>query len=216
MNTEHVMSNIIIEDWSLIPFREAWSRQEEYVREIQKGNRPSTLILCEHPPVLTIGREGGEHNVKVSREFLYAMNVETIPINRGGDITAHNPGQLIGYPLFHLSQFKEDLHWFLREIEEIIIQMLEEYGIESGRVEGKTGVWIEGERKICAIGLHCSRWVTSHGFALNVNNDLSLFDMIIPCGIPDKSVTSISKELGKSIDMDELKEKCRNRFFSKF
>lgn len=210
------MSNIIIEDWSLIPFREAWSRQEEYVREIQKGNRPSTLILCEHPPVLTIGREGGEHNVKVSGEFLSAMNIETIPINRGGDITAHNPGQLIGYPLFHLSQFKEDLHWFLREIEEIIIQVLEEYGIKSGRVEGKTGVWIEGERKICAIGLHCSRWVTSHGFALNVNNDLSLFDVIIPCGIPDKSVTSISKELGKSIDMDELKEKCRNRFFSKF
>lgn len=210
------MSKIIIEDWSLIPFREAWSRQEEYVREIQKGNRPSTLILCEHPPVLTIGREGGEHNVKVSGEFLSAMNVETIPINRGGDITAHNPGQLIGYPLFHLSQFKEDLHWFLREIEETIIEVLEEYGIKSGRVEGKTGVWIEGERKICAIGLHCSRWVTSHGFALNVNNDLSLFDMIIPCGIPDKSVTSISKELGKSIDMDELKEKCRNRFFSKF
>lgn len=210
------MSKIIIEDWSLIPFREAWSRQEEYVREIQKGNRPSTLILCEHPPVLTIGREGGEHNVKVSGEFLSAMNIETIPINRGGDITAHNPGQLIGYPLFHLSQFKEDLHWFLREIEEIIIQVLEEYGIKSGRVEGKTGVWIEGERKICAIGLHCSRWVTSHGFALNVNNDLSLFDVIIPCGIPDKSVTSISKELGKYIDMDELKEKCRNRFFSKF
>lgn len=216
MNTEHIMSKIIIEDWSLIPFREAWSRQEEYVREIQKGNRPSTLILCEHPPVLTIGREGGEHNVKVSGEFLSAMNVETIPINRGGDITAHNPGQLIGYPLFHLSQFKEDLHWFLREIEETIIEVLEEYGIKSGRVEGKTGVWIEGERKICAIGLHCSRWVTSHGFALNVNNDLSLFDIIIPCGIPDKSVTSISKELGKSIDMDELKEKCRNRFFSKF
>lgn len=210
------MSNIIIEDWSLIPFREAWSRQEEYVREIQKGTRRSTLILCEHPAVLTIGREGGEHNVTVSGEFLSAMNIETIPINRGGDITAHNPGQLIGYPLFHLSQFKEDLHWFLREIEEIIIQVLQEYGIESGRVEGKTGVWIEGERKICAIGLHCSRWVTSHGFALNVNNDLSLFDMIIPCGIPDKSVTSMSKELGRSIDMDELKEKCRNRFISKF
>ncbi len=210
------MSNIIIEDWSLIPFREAWSRQEEYVREIQKGNRSSTLILCEHPAVLTIGREGGEHNVTVSGEMLASMNIETIPINRGGDITAHNPGQLIGYPLFHLSRFKEDLHWFLREIEEIIIQVLEEYGIESGRVEGKTGVWIENERKICAIGLHCSRWVTSHGFALNVNNDLSLFDMIIPCGIPDKSVTSMSKELGKTIDMDELKEKCRNRFISKF
>lgn len=210
------MSKIIIEDWSLIPFREAWSRQEQYVHEIQKGNRPSTLILCEHPAVLTIGREGGEHNVKVTGEKLASMQIETIPINRGGDITAHNPGQLIGYPLFHLSQFKEDLHLFLREIEEIIIQVLDEYGIKSGRVDGKTGVWIDSERKICAIGLHCSRWVTSHGFALNVNNDLSLFDVIIPCGIPDKSVTSMSKELGIIIDMDELKEKCRNRFISRF
>jgi lipoyl(octanoyl) transferase len=210
------MSKIIIEDWSLIPFREAWAKQEEYVHEIQKGNRPSTLILCEHPAVLTIGREGGEHNVTVSHDLLSAMNIETIPINRGGDITAHNPGQLIGYPLFHLSQFKEDLHWFLRTIEEIIIQVLAEYGIESGRVEGKTGVWIEGERKICAIGLHCSRWVTSHGFALNVNNDLSIFNMIIPCGIPDKSVTCMHNELGKTIDMEELKEKCRKRFISVF
>ena len=210
------MSKIIIEDWSLIPFREAWSRQEEYVREIQQGNRSSTLILCEHPAVLTIGKEGGEHNIIVSKEILASMNIEPIPINRGGDITAHNPGQLIGYPLFHLSQFKEDLHWFLREIEEVIIQVLKEYGIESGRVEGKTGVWIEYERKICAIGLHCSRWVTSHGFALNVNNDLTLFDKIIPCGIPDKSVTSMSEELGMSIDMEELKEKCRNGFISRF
>ncbi len=210
------MSKIIIEDWSLIPFREAWAKQEEYVRDIQKGNRQSTLIFCEHPAVLTIGREGGEHNVSVSHDVLSAMNIETIPINRGGDITAHNPGQLIGYPLFHLSQFKEDLHWFLRGIEEIIIQVLAEYGIESGRVEGKTGVWIEGERKICAIGLHCSRWITSHGFALNVNNDLSIFNMIIPCGIPDKSVTCMSNELGKTIDMDELKEKCRKGFISMF
>ena len=210
------MSKIIIEDWSLIPFREAWAKQEEYVRDIQKGNRQSTLIFCEHPSVLTIGREGGEHNVSVSHDVLSAMNIETIPINRGGDITAHNPGQLIGYPLFHLSQFKEDLHWFLRGIEEIIIQVLAEYGIESGRVEGKTGVWIEGERKICAIGLHCSRWITSHGFALNVNNDLSIFNMIIPCGIPDKSVTCMSNELGKTIDMDELKEKCRKGFISMF
>jgi len=213
---EHQMSRIIIEDWSLIPFREAWARQEAYVHEIQQGHRPSTLILCEHPSVLTIGREGGDHNVTVSKEFLSGLHIETIPINRGGDITAHNPGQLIGYPLIHLSQFKEDLHWFLREIEEVIIQVLAEYGIASGRVEGKTGVWIENERKICAIGLHCSRWVTSHGFALNVNNDLSIFNMIIPCGIPDKSVTSMSLELGKTIDMEELKEKCRNRFISMF
>jgi lipoyl(octanoyl) transferase len=139
-----------------------------------------------------------------------------IPINRGGDITAHNPGQLIGYPLFNLSEFREDLHWFLRSIEDIIMQVLEEYGIASRRVEGKTGVWIEEERKICAIGLHCSRWVTSHGFALNVNNDLSIFDWIIPCGIPDKDVTSIHRELGKNIDMEDLKEKCRKAYIEYF
>jgi len=203
------MPKILIEDWSMIPFREAWSRQEAYVRDIQKGVRPSTLILCEHPPVLTIGREGGEQNVKIDPSLLASQGIEMIPINRGGDITAHNPGQLIGYPLFNLSEYREDLHWFLRSIEDIIMQVLEEYGIASGRVEGKTGVWIEEERKICAIGLHCSRWVTSHGFALNVNNDLSIFDWIIPCGIPDKEVTSIHRELKKNIDMEDLKEKCR-------
>ncbi len=210
------MPKILIEDWSLIPFREAWSRQEAYVRDIQKGVRPSTLILCEHPPVLTIGREGGEQNVKIDPSLLASQGIDMIPINRGGDITAHNPGQLIGYPLFNLSEFREDLHWFLRSIEDIIMQVLEEYGIASGRVEGKTGVWIEEERKICAIGLHCSRWVTSHGFALNVNNDLSIFDLIIPCGIPDKDVTSIHRELGKNIDMEDLKEKCRKAYIEYF
>lgn len=210
------MPKIVIEDWSLIPFREAWSRQEAYVRDIQNGVRPSTLILCEHPPVLTIGREGGEHNVKIDPTLLSLQGIEMIPINRGGDITAHNPGQLIGYPLFNLSEFKEDLHWFLRSIEDIIMQVLEEYGIASGRVDGKTGVWIQEERKICAIGLHCSRWVTSHGFALNVNNDISIFDWIIPCGIPDKEVTSISREQGKNIDMEDLKEKCRKAYLEYF
>lgn len=210
------MSEIIIEDWSLIPFREAWDRQETYVKEIQQGHRPSTLILCEHPAVLTIGKEGGEHHLKVDPKLLSNLNIEVIPINRGGDITAHNPGQLIGYPLFHLTHFKEDLHWFLRGIEDVIIQVLDEYGIASERVEGKTGVWIQSDRKICAIGLHCSRWVTSHGFALNVNNELSIFDLIVPCGIPDKAVTSLSQELNTTIDMDDLKEKCLKAFISYF
>ena len=210
------MPGIIIEDWSLIPFRDAWSRQEQYVRDIQQGIRSSTLIFCEHPAVLTIGREGGEHNVKIDPALLLMQGIEVIPINRGGDITAHNPGQLIGYPLFHLSEYREDLHWFLRSIEDIIMQVLAEYGIASGRVEGKTGVWIEQERKICAIGLHCSRWVTSHGFALNVNNELSIFDSIVPCGIHDKEVTSMSKELGIMVDMEDLKEKCRKAYLEYF
>lgn len=210
------MPKILIEDWSLIPFREAWSKQEQYVREIQQGLRPSTLILCEHPAVLTIGREGGEQNVKVDSSMLAMQGIDVIPINRGGDITAHNPGQLIGYPLFNLSEFREDLHWFLRSIEDIIMQVLAEYGIASGRLEGKTGVWIQEERKICAIGMHCSRWVTSHGFALNVNNDLSIFDMIIPCGIPDKEVTSMKSELQQTINMEDLKEKCRKAYSEYF
>lgn len=210
------MPKILIEDWSLIPFREAWTRQEQYVREIQQGIRSSTLIFCEHPTVLTIGREGGEHHVTVNPDVLAMQGIEVIPINRGGDITAHNPGQLIGYPLFNLSEFREDLHWFLRSIEDITIRVLEEYGISSGRVDGKTGVWIENERKICAIGLHCSRWVTSHGFALNVNNDLSIFETIIPCGISDKEVTSLSIEVGNMIDMEDLKEKCRKAYYEYF
>jgi len=210
------MPKILIEDWSLIPFREAWSKQEQYVREIQQGLRPSTLILCEHPAVLTIGREGGEQNVKVDSSMLAMQGIDVIPINRGGDITAHNPGQLIGYPLFNLSEFREDLHWFLRSIEDIIMQVLAEYGIASGRLEGNTGVWIQEERKICAIGMHCSRWVTSHGFALNVNNDLSIFDMIIPCGIPDKEVTSMKSELQQTINMEDLKEKCRKAYSEYF
>ena len=210
------MPSFVHEDWQLIPFRDAWEKQESYVAQIKKRERPNTLIFCEHPSVLTIGREGGEHNIITKPEYLSSLGVETIHINRGGDITLHNPGQLVGYPLFHLSDYKEDLHWFLRTIEEVIIQVLADYGINSGRVEGKTGVWIDGERKICAIGLHCSRWVTSHGFAFNIYNDLSQFDWIIPCGIPDKKVTSLEKELGYIPSMAEIKEKCLKAFMNYF
>ncbi|MES2767170.1 MAG: lipoyl(octanoyl) transferase LipB [Bacteroidota bacterium] len=207
---------IEIEDWGVIDFKTAWERQRELVQQVLKGEKPSTLVLCEHPRVITIGRAGSLQNVLKTPEELLKENIEIVEINRGGDVTLHAPGQLVGYPIFHLSDFKEDLHWFLREIEECIIELLKEFSVESGRVEGLTGVWIENERKICAIGLNCSRWVTSHGFALNVNNDIRDFEMIIPCGIEDKAVTSLKKEIGEEVDFKEVKAKCGEVFKRKF
>jgi lipoyl(octanoyl) transferase len=207
---------IEIEDWGIIDFKTAWGRQRELVQQVLKRERPSTLVLCEHPRVITIGRAGSLANVLKTPEELLKENTEVVEINRGGDVTLHAPGQLVGYPIFHLSDFKEDLHWFLREIEECIMELLKEYSVESGRVEGLTGVWIENERKICAIGLNCSRWVTSHGFAVNVNNDIRDFDMIVPCGIDDKAVTSLKKEIGESVDFTRFKVKCAEAFKRKF
>lgn len=207
---------IAFEDWGLIDYQEAWDRQKVYAGQIQRGERKSTLVFCQHPSVITIGRAGSASNITAEPALLQQKGIQVIENNRGGDVTLHNPGQLVGYPIFHLSHYKEDLHWFLREIEECIIQTIAEFGIKGGRVEGLTGVWIEGERKICAIGIHCSRWVTSHGFALNVENDLSEFGYIIPCGIEDKAVTSIARESAQKIVMKEVAEKCRTHFEEKF
>lgn len=207
---------IQIQDWGLIDFDEAWTRQMELVRQAQENPKNNFLVVCQHPTVLTIGRKGTSENVVVSPEFLKTMGVKVVEIDRGGDVTMHNPGQLIGYPIFNLTNYKQDLHWFLREIESVIIELLDSFSISSGRVEGLTGVWIEETRKICAIGLHCSRWVISHGFALNVNNKLDEFNYIIPCGITDKEVTSIEKELGIEIAFDKVKDKCINIFEKRF
>jgi len=203
---------IEIEHWGLIGYDEAWKRQKELQAEVQSGRR-STLVLCEHPSVITIGRNGGTHNVLTGAA---QRGIPVVPVNRGGDVTLHNPGQLVGYPIFRLTDFREDLHWFLREIESCIIETIAAFGIGGGRVEGLTGVWIESERKICAIGIHCSRWVTSHGFALNVDNDLGEFSTIIPCGITDKDVTSMSRERGSRVTLAEVQEKCEKIFAKKF
>ncbi len=204
------------QDWGLINYNEAWDRQRLLVSEIKSGRKKSTLVFCQHPTVITIGKTGTIDNVLQNVDYLNSRGVEVVYNNRGGDVTLHNPGQLVGYPIFNLKDFRTDLHWFLREIEAVIIELLASYGIASGRVEGLTGVWIGNLRKICAIGLHCSGWVTSHGFALNVNNDMDEFSFIVPCGIDNKEVTSMSNELGMNVAMDEVKRDCKKFFDSHF
>jgi lipoate-protein ligase B len=207
---------IEIQDWGQIEYYEAWAKQKEIAADIQKYRNRNVLVLCEHPTVITIGRAGGADNVITSKDFLKQMGINVVEIDRGGDVTMHNPGQLVGYPIFNLSSYKEDLHWFLREIEESIIEIIGHWNLKGGRVEGLTGVWLEDNRKIAAIGLHCSRWVTSHGFALNVANNLLEFSYIVPCGITDKQVTSISAEIGTNIDINEVKKVCKKVFENKF
>jgi len=207
---------IEIQDWGLINYNEAWAKQKVIAQEIQKNRNKHVLVLCEHPTVLTVGRAGGTNNILMSPDFLKQMGVDIVEIDRGGDVTMHNPGQLVGYPIFNLSAMKEDLHWFLREIEEAIIEIISHWNIAGGRVEGLTGVWIENKRKICAMGLHCSRWVTSHGFALNVLNNLMEFSYIVPCGITDKAVTSISQEIGKITEINDVKKVCIDVFRKRF
>lgn len=207
---------MIVEDWGLIDFNEAWRRQRELSDAILHRDHPDTLVFCQHPPVITLGRNTQSGSVLASRDLLQGMGVEVIDINRGGEATIHNPGQLVGYPIFHLQRTKPDLHWFLRTIEECIIDALGEFDIHAGRVEGLTGVWIEQQNKICAIGIHCSRWVTSHGFALNVANNLDLFSLIIPCGITERGVTSMQIVRGTNLDLTSVQIAIERQFRSKF
>jgi lipoyl(octanoyl) transferase len=206
------LAMIEIQNWGLIDYQTAWDKQKLLVKDIQQKRDRSVLVLCQHPSVITIGKTGSDKNIVCHRGLLESIGIDVIYSDRGGDVTLHNPGQLVGYPIFNLSDYKEDLHWFLREVEGAIIELLKIYGIESGRVEGLTGVWVESKRKICAMGMHCSRWVTSHGFALNVNNDISEFGYIIPCGISDKQVTSIAVETGTNIDMNIVEFDCKRVF----
>lgn len=207
---------MVVQDWGLIEFNEAWRRQRELSDAILHHDHPDTLVFCQHPPVITLGRNTQAGSVLASRELLQGMGVDVIEINRGGEATIHNPGQLVGYPIFNLQRSKPDLHWFLRTIEQCIIDALAEFSIASGRVDSLTGVWIGEQNKICAIGIHCSRWVTSHGFALNVSNDLDLFSMIIPCGITERGVTSINRVLQAEIDLFAVQQAVKNQFLAKF
>lgn len=219
-------------------YKDAWDYQENILqenvaiktrlRELEDGviapptsdQQPATsnyLLFVEHPPVFTLGKSGDMNNVLMSEEHLTKLGIDFFKINRGGDITFHGPGQLVGYPIFDLEKFYTDIGKYLRNIEEVMILTLAEYGLQGDRSPGETGVWLDPEkkgyeRKICAIGVRTSRWITMHGFALNVNTDLNYFNMIIPCGIQGKQVTSLQKELGRVVDMNEVKEKVKRNF----
>ena len=205
-------------DWGMVEYKEAWSKQESlFSATIEKKMQGlltcNYLVFCEHPHVYTLGKSGDEHNMLLDMIQLQARNASFVHTNRGGDITYHGPGQLVGYPIFDLANFELGLKQYIYNIEEAIIKTLSFYGIDSCRLEGATGVWLDvglpACRKICAIGVRSSRYVTMHGFALNVNTQLEYFNYINPCGFIDKGVTSIEKELGTPIDMDELKERLR-------
>jgi lipoyl(octanoyl) transferase len=190
----------------------------------QAGSRLTTqhyLLFVEHPPVYTLGKSGNIENVLITEEMRTMKGIEFFRTNRGGDITFHGPQQIVGYPILDLEKFETDIGKYLRNIEEVIILTLAEYGIEAGRSPGETGVWLDAdkpgrERKICAIGVRSSRWITMHGFALNVNTDLSNFNFIIPCGIQNKQVTSLEKELGRKVDFEEAKERVKRSFENVF
>lgn len=215
---------IIFLELGLMPYKEAWDYQECLLQQNVKikseySHQPTSnyLLFVEHPSVYTLGKSGNIDNVLLSDTELKDRNIQFFHTNRGGDITYHGPGQIVGYPILDLEKFGTDIGKYLRNIEEVIILTLAEYGIKGERSGGETGVWIEPgivgkERKICAIGVRCSRWITMHGFALNVNNDLSFFNNIIPCGIVNKKVTSLEKELGKTSILSEIKEKLKKNF----
>lgn len=205
-------------DWGLVEYKEAWSKQESLFsatieKKMQGLPTNNYLVFCEHPHVYTLGKSGDEHNMLLDMIQLQAKNASFVHTNRGGDITYHGPGQLVGYPIFDLANFNLGLKQYIHNIEEAIIKTLSTYGIDSCRLEGATGVWLDvglpACRKICAIGVRSSRYVTMHGFALNVNTRLEYFNYINPCGFIDKGVTSMEKELGAPVDMAELKEQLR-------
>ena len=216
---------VLFHDLGFIDFKDCWDLQESILNEtvrqkMENRNLPIEnhfsprhyLLFCEHPHVFTLGKSGTENHLLVNANWLTENNATYYKINRGGDITYHGPGQLVGYPIFDLDYFFNDIHKYLRFLEEAIILTCNDYGLVAGRIKGLTGVWLDIEnplkaRKICAFGVRCSRWVTMHGFAFNVNTDLSYFGKIIPCGIEDKGVTSLSKELGREIDLEEVKSK---------
>lgn len=218
-------------DWGLVDYQEAWDRQEAVFQEVvavKNANRihgtklptPNHLIFTEHPHVYTLGKSGHEEYLLLDEAGLKEKHARFYKINRGGDITYHGPGQIVGYPILDLDNFFTDIHLYLRTLEEAIIRTCADYGIQAGRYEGYTGVWLDADndkaRKICAMGVRASRWVTMHGFAFNVNADLSYFGNIIPCGIDDKDVTSLERELGRKLDMEEVKEKLKGHLAALF
>ncbi|UIR56076.1 lipoyl(octanoyl) transferase LipB [Sphingobacterium sp. SRCM116780] len=218
-------------DWGLIDYQEAWDKQEEVFNKtlsVKHENRVNDtslptenfLIFNEHPHVYTLGKSGKPEHLLLDEQALKEKEATYYKINRGGDITYHGPGQIVGYPILDLDNFFTDIHLYLRTLEEAVILTLQDYGIEAGRYPGYTGVWLDADndkaRKICAMGVRASRWVTMHGFAFNVNTDLSYFNHIVPCGIDDKDVASMEKELGYKLDIEEVKNKLKTHIADLF
>jgi lipoyl(octanoyl) transferase len=227
-----INKDIYVTDLGSIDFKEAWDYQTalfEKVLAVKNENRSlpiheqkktdNFLLFCQHPHVYTLGKSGKEDHLLLKREDLSSVNASYYHINRGGDITYHGPGQLVGYLIIDLENFFTDIHQYMRFLEEAIIQTLREFRLEAGRIKGLTGVWIDFEknpRKICAFGVKTSRWVTMHGFALNVSPDLSYFNHIIPCGIQDKAVTSLQVELGDAVEMNKVQEILQDKLTTLF
>jgi lipoyl(octanoyl) transferase len=221
-------------DLELIEYQKAWEFQGDLFNQTlavkslnrerlshQQSITDNHVIFCEHPHVFTLGKSGNEKNLLVKKDELHTINATYFPINRGGDITYHGPGQIVGYPILDLENFFTDIHQYMRALEESVIQTLSFFGIESGRVPGLTGVWINARhpdkaRKICALGVKTSRWVTMHGFAFNINTDLRYFDYIVPCGIQDKSVTSMEKESGQRHDIKKVSAVLKKKLGEQF
>jgi len=199
----------------LIDYRDAYRLQQKLFRERRDGRIPDTLLLLEHPPTITVGKSGKLENILASREQLAQQGVSLVFIDRGGDVTYHGPGQLVGYPIFDLRGRGRDAHRYIRNLEEAIIRTLNDFSIKSGRDHSHAGVWVENE-EIAAIGLSLSQWVTMHGFALNVNTDLAQFNLINPCGFTNRRATSISRLLGREIPMAEVKERLLAHFAEVF
>jgi len=229
----HINTTTQFIDLGLIDYQQAWDYQTDLFNknlQIKKQNRdlPSNeqritnnhLIFCEHPHVYTLGKSGDEKNLLIKKEDLHTIQASYYAINRGGDITYHGPGQLVVYPVIDLENFFTDIHQYMRLLEEAVIQTLQEFQISAGRIKGLTGVWIDFEngapRKICALGVKTSRWVTMHGLAFNVNTDLNYFNHIVPCGIDDKAVTSLQKEMGALIPMEQVKLILKEKIISLF
>lgn len=222
---------IIIRDLGKIDYQEAWDYQEQLLKENVQLKaqtpdlwpKPTTnyLLFCEHPPVYTLGKSGHMENLLLSREELDEQGIGFVPTNRGGDITFHGPGQIVGYPILDLENFFTDIGKYLRCLEEVVIRTIAEYGVIGDRSPGETGVWLDPAektkaRKICAMGVRCSRWVTMHGFALNVNTPMNYFDNIIACGIADKQVATLDKEVGGEVDINDVKAKLSKHFADVF
>lgn len=224
---ERARGIVNVVDVGMIPYKEAWDLQTRLHQQLVDNKRAGYpnpqqhyLLLCEHPPVFTLGKSGSEDHLRINEQERADYQIEYFKINRGGDITFHGPGQLVGYPILDLDLVFTDVHRYVRGLEEVIIRVLDQYNISGTRSDRYTGVWIEEgksgleAKKICAIGVHLSRWVTMHGFAFNVNTNLSYFDHIIPCGIsdPDKSVSSLSSLLGKDVDLQDIKQAVATEF----